>query len=242
MKKERKMHDGKLEQSPRVLVVEDEAAICEASTAYFRLEGFNAVGVGTLAAAERLLQVHEFDLLVLDLGLPDGDARLWLERRDDLLNKGIIITTARGERSDRLAGVRAGADCYLVKPVDLDEMVSMARNLLRRVRLETPNEWSINSVKWTLHSPDGRLVKLTHSELLILSTLAQRAGEAVSRDELAQALGHNPLVYDPRRLEILVRRLRTKVGEVMESVLPLDTVHGRGYVFAAPMTVVGGAS
>lgn len=228
-----------LNHNARVLVLEDESDLREATVAYLQLEGFRAVGVGSLAAAERLLQAQEFELLVLDLGLPDGDARLWLDQRADLRDKGIIMTTARGERGERIAGVQAGADCYLVKPVDLDELVCLARNLLRRLlRHELPQVWTLDSVKWTLQAPAACPVKLTHSELVILGALARRAGEPVSRDELATALGHDPLVYDPRRLEILVRRLRGKVGDALGFALPLTTVHGHGYAFAAPITVI----
>lgn len=227
-----------MKNNARVLVVEDESDLREATVAYLQLEGFRAVGVGSLAAAERLLQAQDFGLLVLDLGLPDGDARLWLEQRDDLLDKGIIMTTARGERGERIAGVQAGADCYLVKPVDLDELVGLARNLLRRLRHEVAQAWTLDGVKWILQAPDACPIKLTHSELVILGALARRAGEAVSRDELAAALGHDPLVYDPRRLEILVRRLRGKVGDALGFALPLETVHGQGYAFAAPITVI----
>ena len=223
----------------RILVVEDEVDLREATVAYLQLEGMTAVGVGTLQAAKHLLALQSFDLLVLDLGLPDGDARVWLEQNTDLRDKGIIVTTARGERTDRIMGVQAGADCYLVKPVDLDELVGLARNLLQRLHADRPRGWSLDGLKWTLRSPEARSLKLTHSELVLLLTLARRAGGSVSRDELAIAFGHDPVVYDPRRLEVLVRRLRNKVTEAQGYPLPLETVHGQGYAFTAPIAITG---
>ena len=223
----------------RILVVEDEANLREATVAYLQLEGFIPVGVGTLGAAQLLLEVQDFDLLVLDLGLPDGDARVWLEQRVVQKEQGVIVTTARGERSERVAGAQAGADCYLVKPVDLDELVAMARNLLRRLRPDAPSDWTLDVLKWTLRSPEAKMFKLTHSELVILVALATRVGESVSRDELALALGHDPLAYDPRRLEVLVRRLRNKLTEHLGYPPPLETVHGQGYAFTAPIAVIG---
>lgn len=227
-------------QATGVLVIEDEADLREATVAYLQLEGFKAVGVGSLAAAERLLAAQAFELLVLDLGLPDGDAVVWLQQRSDLRDKGIIMTTARGERCARITGVQAGADCYLVKPVDLDELVGLARNLLRRLRRDGPVTWVLDTVKWTLQAPETISLKLTHSELVILTALARRVGAPVTRDELATALGHNPMFYDPRRLEILVRRLRGKGNDTLGYPLPLETVHAQGYAFTAPMAVMGG--
>jgi DNA-binding response OmpR family regulator len=230
---------GHTNQTTRVLVIEDEAALCEATVAYLRLEGFNAVGVGSLAAADNMLRQGDFDLLVLDLGLPDGDARSWLGQHQELLAKGVIMTTARGSRQDRVAGVQTGADGYLVKPVDLDELVALARNLLRRLRRESPQSWRLDTVQWTLQQPEGRTLKLTRSEVLILGLLGRSAGGLVSRNELASVLGHDPRIHDPRRLEIMVRRLRSKAADAFGYSLPLDTVHGQGYAFTAPMRVDG---
>ena len=227
-------------EKARILVVEDEVDLREATVAFMQLEGLNALGVGSLGAAERLLALQHFDLLVLDLGLPDGDAQVWLSQRADLRDKGLIITTARGERSDRVSGVQAGADCYLVKPVDLDELVGLVRNLLRRLRPGIPQQWRLDALKWQLLSPEGQLIKLTHSELVLLLPLARYPGKSVSRDELARALGHDPRLYDPRRLEILVRRLRHKVSDALGYALPLETVHGQGYAFTAPIAVLPG--
>lgn len=222
----------------RILVVEDESDLREATVAYLQLEGLKAVGVGTLGAAERLLKSHDFDVLVLDLGLPDGDARDWLTRRDDLRQGGIIMTTARGERTDRIAGVTAGADCYLVKPVDLDELVGLIRNLLRRLQVDAPVQWTLDKVKWTLVSPQGQTVKLTHSEKVMMELLANCPGQSVARDQVVQALGHNPVLYDPRRLEVLVRRLRNKIRQSLGYPLPLETAYGYGFVFTAPVNTV----
>jgi len=228
-------------EKARILVVEDEVDLREATVAYLQLEGMKAVGVGTLQAARSLLALQAFDLLILDLGLPDGDARVWLEQNAELRHKGLILTTARGERTDRILGVQAGADCYLVKPVDLDELVGLARNLLRRLHTGLSSGWMLDCLKWTLCSPEARSLKLTHSELVLLQALAFRPGGSVSRDELAIALGQDPLVYDTRRLEVLVRRLRSKVTEALGYPLPLETVHGQGYAFTAPIEITGAA-
>ena len=227
---------------PRVLVVEDEAQLQEALVTYLNIEGMVADGVGSLGAAQQWMLTHAFDVLVLDLGLPDGDGLQWLQHRPELRDKGVIITTARGESAHRISGARAGADAYLVKPVALEELASLIANLARRLRKEAPPLWRLHATRWLLESPEGAGVKLTHSEMVVLGMLARAPGQAVSRDALIVALGHSPDSYDPRRMEILVRRLRTKAAAALGQPLPLETVHGQGYAFAAPVESVRGVS
>lgn len=153
-------------QSPfaHVLVIEDEPDLREAMVSFLQLESMTAVGVGGLAAAEAALSSQDFDVLVLDLGLPDGDGLAWLAAHPGLSDKGVIITTARGEATSRITGVRAGADVYLVKPVQLEELVALIRNVMRRLRPAMARNWVLDVTTWCLNSPDGVSVKLTHSE------------------------------------------------------------------------------
>ena len=223
--------------SPRVLVVEDEPDLQEALVAYLGMEGMQAYGVGRLADAQAWIATHEFDILLLDLGLPDGDGVNWLRMRQDLRDKGVIITTARSDGLSRVSGIRAGADVYLVKPVLPEEIVSLVHNLMRRLYGQTPSTWVLDSTGWRLLAPDGYPLKLTHSEHVLLQRLAQSAGQAVSREELVSSLGYNPEHYDFRRLEILVRRLRNKAQEVLGNPLPLETAHRQGYAFTASIQV-----
>lgn len=228
---------NELNTTPRVLVIEDEADLREALVSYLHLEGFRVQGAGNLRAAQNAMAAHDYDVLLLDLGLPDGDGLAWLKTRQDLRDKGIIITTARGDDISRISGVRAGADAYLVKPVLPEEIALMITNLMRRLRIDSSRPWRIDKTRWALATPDGRTVKLTHSEHLILLRLAQPCGQAISRQELAVCLGQNPEHYDYRRLEILVRRLRNKVREELGAALPLETAHRHGYAFTAALEV-----
>jgi len=225
---------------PRILVIEDETHLRDAMVRYLNMDGFTTDGVSSLAAAEAWMTTHEFDLLVLDLGLPDGDGLEWLAARPALLDKGVLVASARGDDQERLAGVRAGADAYLVKPVQLEELATLAANLARRLRRATsePSAWVLHPVRWTLESPHGVAVRLTPSETKLLGVLGAEPGATVPRNTLVVALGEDPLVYDPRRMEILVRRLRNKVRDATDEALPLETVHAVGYAFAAPVRVL----
>lgn len=225
------------ESTARVLIVEDEPELQEALVCFLRLEGIVAHGVSTLEKAQAWIIKNDFDVLLLDLGLPDGDGLAWLQQRQDLLDKGLIITTARSDALSRISGIQAGADVYLVKPVLLEEVASLIHNLIRRLRGSAPPTWVLDETGWRLLAPDGRPLKLTHSEHMLLRRLAQSSGQAVSREELAISLGHKPEHYDFRRLEVLVRRFRNKAIEQWNISLPLETAHRYGYAFTANLQI-----
>lgn len=222
----------------RVLVIEDEVDLLEALVTYLNMDGFTTDGVSSLTSASQWIRTHQFDVLILDLGLPDGDGLKWLLENESLRGKGVIITTARGESAQRIEGIRAGADVYLVKPIQLEELASLVSNLMRRLQAQASPSWMLTRLNWTLQSPSGVAIKLTHSESVLLYQMATHPGEAVSRQNLVISLGHNPDTYDFRRMEILIRRLRNKTKEALGSDLPLETVHKVGYAFTAPIEVV----
>jgi len=227
--------------SPRVLVVEDETEILESMVTFMNLEGIEAAGVPSLSAAKGWIAAHPIDIVVVDLGLPDGDGLQWIEeQRQTLAGKGIIICSARGQASDRIEGARRGADLYLVKPVALEELCLLIKNLMGRLgeSVSSPREWVLNKLSWTLQAPNGSQIELTRSEMTLLTELAMADGQAVSRDQIVRHLGHQPETYDWRRMEIMTRRLRNKVSDTMGCELPLKTVHRFGYAFVDHLIAV----
>lgn len=204
---------------------------------FLNMEGYTVDGVSNLKMANQWIRTHEFDVVVLDLGLPNGNGMDWLKETAAIRNNGIIITTARGESQQRIEGIRAGADVYMVKPIQLEELSSLISNLMRRLRTQIHPQWILNRMNWILHAPSGMHFKLTHSEFMLMQYMAEHSGRAVSRPDLVVSLGHNPDVYDFRRLEIVVRRLRNKAKLNLGSELPLETVHKVGYAFTAPIVL-----
>lgn len=225
--------------TPQVLIIEDEPDLREAIAGFLTLDGLMVRSAPDLAHASVLLNQRHHDVVVLDLGLPDGDGLDWLRERTDLAHTGVIITSARSAKVQRLDGIRCGADAYLVKPVDLEELALHIVNLTRRVRLQSPAKplWQLDETQWQLTTPDGHHVKLTRSELLFLSPLMRAVGQAIERDNLIANLGHHINVYDPRRMEIMVRRLRKKIEQQTGERLPVETVYGKGFSFSFPATV-----
>lgn len=229
---------GKPPQAPYTLVIEDDPDQREAIVTFLNLEGIAADGVGSLSLAERWLSIHRLDILVMDLGLPDGDGLEWIARQPDLETKGVIVTTARGLPEERVKGVKTGVDSYLVKPIHLEELTAVVQNLYRRLnKSKEPEGWTLDALGWDLVAPNGDKVKLTRSETLVLNVLSDCGGTGASRDALIKGLGHKPELYDWRRMEILVRRLRGKVEQTLGIPLPLRTVHGYGYAFTEPIVV-----
>ena len=231
------MNTASPEVVAHILVVEDEPDLLEALVSYLNMEGMCAAGVSSIADAERWMAIHPFDILLLDLGLPDGDGLSWLKSLTSIHNKGVIITTARSDALSRISGVRAGADVYLIKPVLPEEIVSLIHNLMRRLKGQVSLMWSLDEKGWQLLAPDGRSLKLTHSENIVLKRLAQSSGQAIPKEEIAMSLGHNPEHYDFRRLEILIRRLRNKAKETLGMNLPLETAPRLGYAFTSNLQV-----
>jgi two-component system OmpR family response regulator len=220
----------------RVLIVEDEALLRDAMVTFLKMEGLAVEGVGTLHAAKLWRAANDMDLMILDLGLPDGDALKWL-KTNPAGNAGLIISTALGHPQDRIAGMQAGADAYLVKPVQLEELSLLAHKLLKRIKTSVNTTWILDKLNWTLANPAGHILKLTHSETLIILKLSNSPGKAVSKNDIAMALGHQPASYDMRRMEILIRRLRNKARENLGIDLPLETAHRYGYAFTAMLEI-----
>lgn len=226
---------------PRILIVEDEPDLCEAMVSYLELEGFQARGVCTAAAADAWLARQPVDIVILDVGLPDQDGISWIAQAGGTRDKGLIVTTARGALPDRIRGLAAGADAYLVKPVEFEELRLVVGNVANRLGRETRAPaacWTLDAIRWELVAENGTAIKLTRTETRLLARLATTPGEAVHRDELVRALGYMPASYDLRRMEILTRRLRNKVSTQGGVRLPLETVHGHGYAFTAHIILV----
>jgi two-component system OmpR family response regulator len=233
----------------RIAIVEDEASLRADVVEYLSACGHDTVGCSDGGALDQALAQRPADIVILDVNLPGEDGFSIAKRLRDHSEIGIIMLTARNVGIDRVVGLEIGADVYLVKPVELRELEAQIRTLARRLKLSAPcapaappksasSAWSYDVVGWMVIAPDGACVKLTANERVFMSLLVEQPGEPVSRDEIFRALGKRKWDPSDRSVDSMVRRLRAKAADVLGTDLPIEAVHGTGYAFAAPITVL----
>lgn len=225
----------------RVTVIEDNNDLREEVVFHLRHAGHEAVGVADATALDRSLATDPLpDVVVLDIGLPGEDGFSIATRlRRDHPGVGIVMLTARGLIDDKLHGLSLGADAYLVKPVDLRELVAVVVSVGRRLgpRAGGDGGWQLDTTRREVVSPRGVQSALTNTEYLLMLQLAQAAPDVASRRALVEALGHDFLQFDERRIEAAISRLRKKLQDEGEES-PLRSARTQGYVFAAPIRIV----
>jgi two-component system phosphate regulon response regulator OmpR len=221
-----------------LLIVEDNGPLRERLARYLRGEGFLVGTAADAAEARAQLRALRPDLLVLDVMMP-GETGLELTqalRANPNTCPPVLILTARGTPEDRIAGFEAGADDYLPKPFEPRELVLRIKALLRRTPPQTAPAPSgklrfgtleFDRDRGELRDPDGS-IRLTGGEAALLSALAARPGETLSRDDLAEALGTG--AASERAIDVQVTRLRRKIEADPREPRFLHTVRGRGYV------------
>ncbi len=218
----------------RLLLVEDHRPLAEAIRDALERAGFVVDHAASADAARACRAVAGHDLALLDLGLPDGDGLgLLAEWRGSPLP--VIVLTARDALEDRLAGLDGGADDYIVKPVEMPELIARCRAVLRRPggRLATVLRYGSLTLDTThrLVAIGGRPVTLGRREFGVLEQLMVRKGRVVSRRMLEEAIYSIDDEVSPNALDAAVSRLRRGL-EAEGCALPLHTVRGVGWMLA----------
>lgn len=215
-----------------LLLVEDDATLADGLSHALALAGFRVAAAATAAAAEALLAPQRFDLVILDLGLPDRDGIHVLERlRSRRDSTPVLVLTARDAIEDRVRGLQRGADDYMVKPFDLRELEARIRALIRRhrgtfgARLKAGRLTLDASAQHALI--DGKPVVLSAREYGVLEALMLQAGRVVSKERIAQRLSVSGEELADNAIEVYVHRLRKRLetGDVR-----IRTVRGLGYL------------
>lgn len=224
----------------KILVVEDEPAIADIVSRYLRRAGYDTVVAGTGHQALGRAEAAHPDVVVLDLMLPDIDG-LEVMRRLRRGNRGrgaIILLTARGEESDRITGLRLGADDYVVKPFSPAELVARVDAVLRRIdpigEREPPLRFDGLEIDPAAREVlrNGDPLELTQREFELLLFLARHPGQAFTRNQLMDHVWHYTFYIDTSTVTVHIRRLRAKLEPDPARPRFIQTVWGVGYRFA----------
>jgi DNA-binding response OmpR family regulator len=222
----------------RLLAVEDEPALASLLHSALARAGFAVDLADGVRPAASSLAAASYEAVILDLGLADGDGMSLLHalrHRGDSMP--VLILTARDAPEDRVAGLDAGADDYVIKPFHMNELVSRVRALLRRpnaalgVRLELAN-LAFDTPSRVTVVDEATVVPLSLRETSLLEMLLRRAGRVVPREALEQGLYNFDTPTTPNAVEVLVHRLRKRLSDA-GAKLTIHTVRGVGYLLAA---------
>jgi DNA-binding response OmpR family regulator len=225
--------------SARILLVDDEQSIQTLLSYPLRKDGYHVTSA--LGGGEALQRVEEgrFDLVILDLMLPRVDGVEVCRQLRSRSQVPIIMLTAKGSETDKVAGLEVGADDYITKPFSMREFRSRVKAALRRSRMggETAEEESIESGELTIDfarrmvTLDGEEVRVTYVEFEILGALARSPGRVLTRETLLEHVWGDSEYRDPRTVDVHIRHLREKLEADPKLPEFLFTVRGVGYRF-----------
>jgi two-component system response regulator PhoP len=219
----------------RLLLIEDDAALRQNLARQLEAEGYRVDQAGDGAEGLFLAQEYPFDLAIVDLGLPKVNGLSIVQRlRKDGSEMPLLILTARSTWQDKVAGLEAGADDYVVKPFEYPELAARVKALLRRSLKATSDVLTLGpiSIEFGTQSVrlDGAPLELTAFEYRMLEFLVRERARIVPKQELSDYLYPHGDDRDSNVLEVLIGRLRRKLDP--EGKLgPIETVRGRGYRF-----------
>lgn len=220
-----------MKEAPHILVVDDDDRIRDLLKQYLTRQDYRVTAAANAASARKLVATLDFDLAILDIMMPgESGLDLLASIRRQGVNSPVLLLTARGDTADRIEGLKRGADDYLAKPFEPEELALRVAAILRRTHVEpVPDEVEMsglvfNPKRGELFEGEKR-VKLTEAELQLLTSLASRAGEPVSREELAA----NSPGSTERSIDVQVTRLRRKIEPDPKQPIHIQTVRGIGY-------------
>jgi two-component system, OmpR family, response regulator len=242
-----------MEHIDHVLIVDDDREIRELVSSYLKKNGLRATAVADGRQMRSFLEGDTVDLIVLDVMMP-GDDGLVLSRE---LRAGkhkaipIIMLTARSVEMDRILGLEMGADDYLSKPFSARELLARIKAVLRRARMLPPNlqiseagqllrfgRWKLDTTARHLIDADGTVIALSGAEYRLLKVFIDHPQRVLNRDQLLNLTqGREADLFD-RSIDLLVSRVRQRLGDDAREPAYIKTVRSEGYVFSVPIEIV----
>jgi two-component system response regulator CpxR len=218
-----------------ILLIDDDIELSESITRLLAMDQFTVSSVHTAAAAASALTSKRYDLVVLDVMLPDGDGRTLLKEIREHSDVPVVMLTARGDATDRIAGLEEGADDYVAKPFVPAELIARIRAVLRRRLGGMGSTLMAGDLKIEVASRrvfrDDEEITLTSAEFDILLILVRRSGECVSREELTQTALGRPVGISDRSIDNHISSLRRKLGAQIGTAERIKSIRHLGYCY-----------
>jgi two-component system OmpR family response regulator len=240
------MAEGRLHRPQRLLVVDDDRALARTIKLYLEDAGYEVEVAPDAAAARKQLAQLAYDMAIIDLGLPGEDGLSLTRSLREQGELGLLILTGRQDATDRIVGLEIGADDYVLKPVELRELLARVRSILRRTgrgngglrrgpadKLLRFGDWTADLASRTLLRGDGGQVELTTSEFELLVAFLTHPQRVLTRDQILDLTrGREASPFD-RSVDVMVGRLRKKIEVDPENPMLIKTMHGVGSLFVA---------
>jgi len=229
--------------SAHIVVIEDDPVTRIALAGYLESFGYRVTECAGAEQAEKILAQDTADLLIVDINLPGKD-RLEITREQRARSEiGIILLSGRTDDVDRIVGLELGADDYVCKPFNRRELLARAKNLLRRTA--TMRQFTRRTVHFAgfafdtaarhLIAPAGETIMLTRAEFNLLRTFVLNPGIVLGRERLLATISRRQHSANSRTVDVMIKRLRAKLGDDIRVSKIIETSHGEGYVFAAQL-------
>jgi two-component system, OmpR family, phosphate regulon response regulator OmpR len=220
----------------RILLIEDDARLAAMVSDYLGAAGLRVTIAGAGEAGLALLAREAFDVVVLDLMLPDIDGLEVCRRLRVKSDLPVLMLTARGDSADRVVGLELGADDYLPKPFEPRELLARLRAILRRARARNTDVLRFGQVEIDRAARelrvDGEARAITSYQFALLVAMAENAGRVLSREQLMDQVKGAPLEAFDRSIDVHVSRIRQAIEDDPKHPRRIITVRGAGYVFA----------
>ncbi len=227
-----------------ILLVEDSPSDVAAARRALRESPLYVLRhAGTIREAEQALDEETFDLVLLDLGLPDDNGLNLLTKIRQTKNISVVIISSSDEVVDKIIGLEMGADDYITKPYEAKELNARIKAILRRTQdiqnkksQSSPQQiyfsgWTLDSDRHQLYDENGASADITTAEFRLLEILAKSSQRVLSRDHLYSALYGTEYGPHDRALDIMIGRIRKKLGDTVDEPKFIKTIRGVGYMF-----------
>ncbi len=219
-----------------ILIIDDDERLCAMLQQYLGDAGYRVALRHTIASGLQALKLEQFDALVLDLMLPDGDGLDACRQLRTFSTIPVLMLTARGEAMDRILGLEMGADDYLPKPFEPRELLARLKAILRRGKPGNGDVLRFGMLEIDRGARqvrvDGAACELTSYQFDLLLALAEKPGRVMSREQLLDAVKGEPLEAFDRSIDVHISRIRAAIEADPKHPRRIITLRGAGYVFA----------